>query len=75
MDRAPILGHSPIPLLMVAGAVAGDAVEGVSLLKVLSGSRIGVNASRAHLAASIKFVLLAAAGGYIAAARMRHHDR
>ena len=48
VDRAPILGHSPTPLLMVAGAVAGDAVEGVSLLKVLSGSRIAVNASRAH---------------------------
>ncbi|WP_264011763.1 nitroreductase family deazaflavin-dependent oxidoreductase [[Mycobacterium] manitobense] len=71
VDRARrMLGHSPTPLLMVAGAVAGDAVEGVSLLKVLSGSRIAVNARRAHLAASTKFALLIAAGGYVVAARV-----
>jgi hypothetical protein len=56
---------------MVVGAVAGDAVEGASLLNVLTGRRIGVHTRRAHLAASVKFALLAAAGGYIAAARRR----
>ncbi|MCZ8380322.1 hypothetical protein O6P37_15745 [Mycobacterium sp. CPCC 205372] len=76
VDRARrIFGHPPVPVLMVMGAVAGDAVEGVSLLNVLSGNRIAVYTRRAHLAASIKFALLAAAGGYVAAAQVRHRGR
>ncbi|MEV3903714.1 hypothetical protein AB0K11_15420 [Mycobacterium sp. NPDC050551] len=69
VDRARrVLGHPPTPVLLVVGAVAGDAIEGVSLLNVLSGNQIAVHTRRAHLAASIKFALLAAAGGYVATA-------
>lgn len=75
VDRARrTLGHPPVPMLMVAGAVAGDAIEGASLLKVLSGNRIGANTRRAHLAASIKFALLAAAGAYVVTARVLRSD-
>lgn len=76
VDRARrILGHPPAPVLMVVGAVAGDAIEGVSLLNVLGGNRIAVHTRRAHQAASTKFALLAAAGGYVAAAQVRRSDR
>lgn len=47
-------------------AVAGDAAEGVSLLRVLRGTRIGVHARRAQVAALIKFAVLVAALGYAA---------
>lgn len=47
-------------------AVAADAVEGVSLLKVLNHTHIDVYARRAQTAARIKFAVLAAALGYVA---------
>ncbi|OBH55532.1 hypothetical protein [Mycobacterium sp. E2479] len=47
-------------------AVAGDAVEGVSLLSVLRGRRIGVHARRAQVAALVKFAALVGALGYVA---------
>lgn len=47
-------------------AVAGDAAEGVSLLRVLRGTRIGVHARRAQVAALIKFAVLLAALTYAA---------
>jgi hypothetical protein len=48
-------------------AVAGDAVEGVSLLKVLDRQRVDANARRARGAALIKFAALAGALGYVVA--------
>ena len=56
--------------LLVIGAVAGDAVEGISLLKVLSGTDVGTNARTARLAAVIKFALLAVALGYVITGRI-----
>ncbi|MGA5462488.1 hypothetical protein [Mycobacterium sp. NPDC050041] len=71
VDRARrVLGHPRTPVLLVVGAVAGDAIEGASLLNVLSGNQIAVHTRRAHLAASIKFALLVVAGGYVVAARV-----
>ena len=59
-------GHSAIlPAAMVV-AVAGDAVEGVSLLKVLSRVQVAANARRAQVAALIKFAVLVSALGYLA---------
>lgn len=49
---------------VVAGAVAADAIEGVALLGVLDGRDIAANARRAQIAASLKFVVIAAALGY-----------
>jgi hypothetical protein len=49
---------------VVLVAVAGDAAEGVSLLRVLRGTRIGVHARHARAAALIKFAVLVAALGY-----------
>lgn len=52
-------GH-PIALRLVPiCAVAGDAVEGVALLKVLDGVNLDRNARHARAAALAKFVLLA----------------
>lgn len=59
-------GHPPGVPAAVLVAVAGDAAEGVSLLRVLSGTRIGVHARRAQVAALIKFAVLVAALGYAA---------
>src|SRR5690242_1781841 len=59
-------GHSAVLPAAAIVAVAGDAVEGVSLLKVLQRSRIGVHARRARIAALIKFAVLAGALGYVA---------
>lgn len=58
-------GHSAaLPALAIV-AVAGDAVEGISLLELLDGNRVGVHARRAQVAAVIKFAALAAGLGYV----------
>jgi hypothetical protein len=62
-------GHPAILPAAVIVAVAADAAEGVSLLKVLRGTRIAVHARRAQIAALIKFAVLAGALGYVAAGR------
>lgn len=62
-------GHPPILPAVVIVAVAADAAEGVSLLKVLRRNRIAVHARRARFAALIKFAVLAGALGYVAAGR------
>ncbi|MEZ0050207.1 hypothetical protein ABIA30_001197 [Mycobacterium sp. MAA66] len=49
---------------LAAGAVAADAVEGVSLIRVLNRQDIAVNARRAQVAALIKFGATAAGLGY-----------
>jgi hypothetical protein len=64
-------GHPAGLTAAVLVAVAGDAVEGVSLLRVLRGTRIGVHARRAQVAALIKFAVLAGALGYAATASGR----
>ena len=53
------------------GAVAGDAIEGVSLLNVLNGRRVAASARLARTAALAKFAMLAASLGYLAAGRAR----
>jgi hypothetical protein len=59
-------GHPAALPAAVLVAVAGDAAEGVSLLRALSGTRIGVHARRARVAALIKFAVLVVALGYAA---------
>ncbi|WP_431232914.1 hypothetical protein ACQ856_26745 [Mycolicibacterium psychrotolerans] len=57
-------GHPAWLPALAAGAVAGDAIEGVALLRVLDRRDVAVNARRAQVAASIKFAILAVALGY-----------
>lgn len=57
-------GHPAWLPAVAAGAVAGDALEGVTLLRVLDRRDIAANARVAQIAASIKFALIAAALGY-----------
>lgn len=57
-------GHPAWLPALAAGAVAGDAVEGVALLRVLDRRDVAVNARRAQVAASVKFAILAVALGY-----------
>jgi len=59
-------GHSAIVPAAMAVAVAGDAVEGVSLLNVLRRVQVAANARRAQVAALIKFAVLLGALGYLA---------
>ncbi|WP_077089991.1 hypothetical protein [Mycobacterium rhizamassiliense] len=59
-------GHPAILPAATIVAVAADAAEGVSLLKVLDHTRIGVHARRARTAALIKFATLAGCLGYVA---------
>lgn len=59
-------GHPAVLPAAAIVAVAGDAVEGVSLLKVLQRNRIAVHARRARIAALTKFAVLAGALGYVA---------
>jgi hypothetical protein len=59
-------GHPAALPAIAAVAVAADAVEGVSLLKVLNRTRVAVYARRAQVAAIIKFAVLAGALGYVA---------
>jgi hypothetical protein len=62
-------GHPAVLPALAIGAVAGDAIEGVSLLHVLNGTRVAANARRARTAALAKFVALAAALGYVVVGR------
>ena len=57
-------GHPAGVPAAVLVAVAGDAAEGLSLLRVLRGKRIGLHARRAQIAALIKFAVLVGALGY-----------
>jgi hypothetical protein len=63
-----------LPAAMIV-AVAADAAEGVSLLKVLNRTRVAVHARRAQVAALIKFAVLAAALGYVATDRFASDAR
>jgi hypothetical protein len=68
VDRARRRRDHPAALpAMVIVAVAADATEGVSLLKVLNHTRVIVYSRRAQMAALIKFAVLASALGYVAA--------
>ncbi|MGB8406486.1 MAG: hypothetical protein WCE30_20720 [Mycobacterium sp.] len=57
-------GHSVWLSSLAVGAVAADAVEGVSLIRVLGRQDIAVNARCAQVAALIKFGATAGALGY-----------
>lgn len=72
IDRARRrLGHPAALPVLAFGAVAGDAVEGVSLLRVLGGKQIDTHARRARTAASIKFAVLASCLIYVVAGLRR----
>jgi hypothetical protein len=60
-------GHPRALASAVGVAVAGDAIEGVSLLKVLDRERVDIHARRARAAALVKFAALAGALGYVVA--------
>lgn len=62
-------GHGPAVLALVLGAIGGDAVEGLSLLKVLDGNQVDLHARRARTAASVKFALLAVCLIYVVICR------
>ena len=62
-------GDSAVLPAMVIVAVAGDAIEGISLLKVLNRTRVGMHARCAQIAALIKFAVLVGALGYVAVGR------
>lgn len=66
IDRRRSIRQHPawLPSLAVA-AVAGDAVEGVSLIRVLDRRDIALNARRAQIAAVIKFGFTAVGLGYV----------
>lgn len=60
IERARSRHGHPIALrLLPIGAVAGDAIEGVALLKALDGVEVDANARLARSAALAKFALLA----------------
>jgi hypothetical protein len=59
-------GHpAALPATMIV-AIAADAAEGVSLLKVLNRQRVGIHARRAQFAGLIKFAVLVGAIRYVA---------
>jgi hypothetical protein len=60
-------GHPRALTAAAAVAVAGDAVEGVSLIRVLNREQVDTNARRARTAALIKFAALTAGLGYVVA--------
>jgi hypothetical protein len=62
-------GHPTVLPAAVIVAVAADAAEGVSLLKVLRRADIATHARRARVAALAKFALLVLALTYVAADR------
>jgi hypothetical protein len=62
-------GHPRALSAVVVPAVVADAVEGVSLLKVLSGHDVPTHARRAQIAALIKFAVLAVSLAYVSAVR------
>jgi hypothetical protein len=68
-------GHPAVLPATVIVAVAADAIEGVSLLKVLRRTRIAVHARRAQVAALIKFAVLTGTLGYVAADRFASDAR
>jgi hypothetical protein len=68
-------GHLVLLPATVIVAVAADAAEGVSLLKVLDRTSVAVHARRAQVAALIKFAVLAGALGYIATDRFTSNAR
>jgi hypothetical protein len=72
VDRARRRRNHPaaVPAIMIV-AVAADATEGVSLLKVLNGTRVDRHSRRARNAALIKFTVLAGALAYIAIGLVR----
>jgi hypothetical protein len=59
-----VRGHRSAVPAVVIPAVAADAVEGVSLLKVMNRTDVAVNARRARNAAIVKFAVLGCALGY-----------
>ena len=59
-------GHPAALPAMVIVAVAADATEGISLLKVLNRTHVGSHSRRAQIAALIKFTILAGSLGYVA---------
>jgi hypothetical protein len=59
-----IRNHPAVIPAVVIPAVAADAIEGVSLLKVLQHSNVCANARRARNAALVKFAVLGCALGY-----------
>jgi hypothetical protein len=68
IERARLRRGHPRSLTSVAVvAVAGDAVEGVSLLKVLDRKNVDSYARLARAAALVKFAALAGALGYVVA--------
>ena len=62
-------GHPAALPAIVIVAVVADAMEGVSLLKVLDRTRVTANSRRAQIAALIKFAVLAGALGYVVTGR------
>ncbi|MCV7441632.1 hypothetical protein H7K33_05295 [Mycobacterium paraense] len=62
-------GHPAVLPAAVIAAVAADAAEGASLLKVLGRADIAIHARRARVAALAKFALLVLALTYVAADR------
>ena len=69
--------HPSLTPAVIIPAVAADAVEGVSLLKVLKRADVATNARRARNAAIVKFAILSSALGYcvIGFARAALHRR
>jgi hypothetical protein len=59
-------GHPWVVPAVIIPAVAADAVEGVSLLKVLNRANVTANAGRARKAAMVKFTILGGALTYCA---------
>lgn len=65
VERVRVRRGDPIALrLLPIGSVAGDAIEGVALLRVLGGVDVDANARRARTAALGKFALLAVGLAY-----------
>ena len=56
-------GHPPALTAVVAPAVAADAIEGLSLLRVLAGRDIAMYARSAQIAAIAKFAVLGSSVG------------
>jgi len=72
IERARLRWGHPRALTSAAMvAVAGDAIEGVSLIKVLDRERVDVHARRARAAALAKFAALVGALGYVVAEAAR----
>lgn len=67
-------GHPILLRLLPVGAVAGDAIEGVALLKALDGVDVDTNARRARSAALTKFILLAVGLAYTVIAGVRRRS-